>query len=232
MYQRWHDLLFLHWRWDAGEIQRTLPDGLRVDTWEGAAWLAVVPFRMSGVRPRGLPAVAGVSDFMELNLRTYVRSADGTPGVWFYSLDCNRRLAVALAQGLFGLPYVYAKMSQEGRLDAPGGVRDYRSWRPGAKRGDRFAYELAGPVKPAAAESVEWWLAERYVLFAGGSTKRPLRRGRVWHEPYGLSSVRLTMWETTLFEANGFAAPSCEPDHVMASAGVEVDIYPMERVPG
>ena len=105
MYQRWSHLLFLHWRWDPAAIQATLPDGLFVDTHENHAYLGVVPFWMDAVRPRFCPPVPGLSWFLELNLRTYVHAADGTPGVWFYSLDCNNPVAVHLARTLFSLPY-------------------------------------------------------------------------------------------------------------------------------
>ncbi|MBV8901140.1 MAG: DUF2071 domain-containing protein, partial [Verrucomicrobia bacterium] len=87
MRQRWLDLLFLHWRWDPVEVQRTLPPGLTVDTWEDDAWIGIVPFAMRGVRPRFCPSVPGISHFLELNLRTYVRDRLGRPGIWFYSLD-------------------------------------------------------------------------------------------------------------------------------------------------
>jgi len=94
MYQRWRRLLFLHWDWDVAAVQATLPAGLTVDPWEGRAWLGVVPFRMEGVRPRFLPAMGGLSNFPELNVRTYVRDERGRAGVWFYSLDCAQPIAV------------------------------------------------------------------------------------------------------------------------------------------
>ncbi|MEI6536644.1 MAG: DUF2071 domain-containing protein, partial [Verrucomicrobiaceae bacterium] len=85
MFQQWRDLLFLHWEYSAAAIQATLPEGLFVDTFDGKAYLGVVPFFMRKIRPRFLPAVPGISDFMELNLRTYVHDRAGVPGVWFYS---------------------------------------------------------------------------------------------------------------------------------------------------
>jgi uncharacterized protein YqjF (DUF2071 family) len=113
MHQRWESLLFLHWRWDAAEIQRTLPPGLFVDTFQGDAWLAIVPFYMRGIRPRFCPPVPGISDFLELNVRTYVHDEQGRPGVWFYSLDCNQPLAVWTARTFFHLPYQHARMWAE-----------------------------------------------------------------------------------------------------------------------
>ena len=111
MFQSWRHLLFLHWAWDPAAIQATLPAGLHVDTFDGRAYLGVVPFWMDAVRPRFCPLVPGLSWFLELNLRTYVHTADGTPGVWFYSLDCNQPVAVQLARSLFSLPYVHARQT-------------------------------------------------------------------------------------------------------------------------
>ncbi|MDP4593007.1 MAG: hydantoinase B/oxoprolinase family protein, partial [Beijerinckiaceae bacterium] len=110
MFRQWRDLLFLHWEYPVEAIQATLPNGLFVDTFAGKAYLGVVPFFMQKIRPRFLPAVPGISDFMELNLRTYVHDKAGVPGVWFYSLDANQWMAVQIARRFFHLPYEYAKM--------------------------------------------------------------------------------------------------------------------------
>ena len=110
MRQSWHDLCFMHWPVPAEALRPHIPAGLEIDTFEGQAWIAVVPFRMSDVVPRGLFAVPGLSAFPELNVRTYV-IRDGRPGVWFFSLDAGNRLAVAIARQWFMLPYFYARMS-------------------------------------------------------------------------------------------------------------------------
>ena len=113
MYEKWHDLLFLHWEYDPQTIQGTLPKGLYVDTFEEKAYLGAVPFFMRNVRSRLFPSVLRVSDFQELNIRTYVHDSNGTPGVWFYSLDANHYLAVKTARLFFNLPYFYATMTAE-----------------------------------------------------------------------------------------------------------------------
>src|SRR5258707_3933853 len=114
MAQSWHDLLFAHWRMDAAVLRAQIPRALEIDTFEGQAWIAVVPFRMSGVRPRLAPAIPGLSAFPELNVRTYV-TAEGKPGVWFFSLDAANAIAVAAARATFHLPYFLARMSCEER---------------------------------------------------------------------------------------------------------------------
>ena len=110
LYQSWKELLFLHWRIDPAVIQATLPPGLTVDTFEGDAYLGIVPFCMCNIRPRFLPVVPGISNFLEMNVRTYVHDEEGRPGVWFYSLDANQKLAVRVARKFFNLPYFDAKM--------------------------------------------------------------------------------------------------------------------------
>src|ERR1700674_4951250 len=85
MFQRWFHLLLLHWAVEPESIQSTLPPGLQVDTLAGKGWIGLVPFFMRVVRPAGLPSIVGLSNFLELNLRTYVLDRDGRPGIWFHS---------------------------------------------------------------------------------------------------------------------------------------------------
>ncbi len=110
MAQSWHDLLFAHWKVDAAVLRPHVPAELEVDTFEGQSWLGVVPFRMSGVRLRWTPALPWLSAFLELNVRTYV-TAQGKPGVWFFSLDAANPVAVAAARLSFHLPYFKARMT-------------------------------------------------------------------------------------------------------------------------
>src|SRR5262249_12997303 len=113
MYQSWRSLLFLHWEVAQEPLRRLLPPPLELDLFEGRAYLGLVPFTMKGIRPVYLPPVAGLSNFHETNLRTYVR-LNGVPGVWFHSLDAANPVAVVLARSLFSLPYHRSRM----RLDA------------------------------------------------------------------------------------------------------------------
>ena len=124
MRMRWLDLLFAHWPVPVETLRPLIPAGLEVDTFEGRAWLGIVPFRMEDVAPRFLPAVPGPGAFPELNVRTYVRWR-GRGAVWFLSLDAASRLAVAGARTAFHLPYFRARMSSE----TEAGWVEYRSER-------------------------------------------------------------------------------------------------------
>ena len=226
MYQRWRDLLFLHWEYPAAAIQETLPDGLFVDTFGGKAYLGIVPFFMENIRPRFLPAVPGLSNFMEVNVRTYVYDRASVPGAWFYSLNANQRLAVALARRFFHLPYEQAEMQSQ--RTATGALR-YRSARAG---GDAhggcavFVYAAGVEMPPPAPESLEFFLVERYRLHADSDGQ--LRRGAVYHRPYSLCRADVTVWDERLLALNGFPPTGRPPDHIAMSHGVDVTVFPLQ----
>ncbi|MGB0409395.1 MAG: YqjF family protein [Opitutales bacterium] len=229
MFQQWSDLLFLHWSLDPNVLQHDLPEGLRVDTFDGRAWVGVVPFQMKGVRPRFLPAVPGLSDFPELNLRTYVVDPDGRPGVWFYSLDTSQRMANWIARSFFHLNYRFARFAVSGE----GGLCDYRSelkTGAGGKALQRYKWQRVGEVFTAEAGSLDFFLAERYRLYAYNRNKRRLITGRVHHQPYPLQRVRLDDYSKYLFKSAGLPTPDGGPASAIASPGVDVEIFGLETV--
>jgi len=227
MFQSWRNLLFLHWEYPVAAIQATLPEGLFVDTFAGQAYLGIVPFFMRNVRPRFLPPVPGISNFMEMNLRTYVYDQAGTPGVWFYSLDANQRLAVEIARRCFHLPYEHAEMKSQ--CTAQGGIR-YESRRTGPRAdGTRclFDYAPGEDLPQPAPDSLEFFLVERYRLFS--SAPDGLRRGAVFHDPYPLCRAEVKSWDENLLSLDGFVRTNRPPDHVIMSRGVDVTIFPQTR---
>jgi len=230
MFQRWEHLLFLHWAVEPETLRPTLPDELEVDCFEGKAWLAVVPFRMSGVRPRRLPAVPWLSSFLEMNVRTYVRDRQGRPGVWFYSLDCNQPVAVEVARSLFKLDYYHARMQMADRPDGQG--MEYSCWRRDRRSPARqqtishFEYEVTGTEAEAEPGSLDFFLVERYRLFSGQPGR--VRTGRVWHEPYRLSPVEVTQWDGSALQADGLNGIQRDPDHLTYARQVDVEVFPLE----
>ena len=228
MYQRWSELLFLHWRIDVALVAETLPPGLAVDTFDGAAWLGVVPFQMERVRPRFLPALPWLSSFPELNLRTYVVDRRGRPGVWFYSLDTPQPLANWIARTLFHLNYRGARIDVGAGAD--GGqnfVSTLRRQGNATSEPDQFAWARGGEPFAARPGTLEYFLVERYRLFAFDARRERIRSGRVHHIPYPLERVKRLEWRCDLFEQNGLPAPMREPDSAVASKGVEVTVFPM-----
>ena len=228
MYEKWQDLLFLHWEYDPQAIQRTLPKGLYVDTFENKAYLCVVPFFMRDVHPRLFPSILRVSDFQELNVRTYVYDSYGTPGVWFYSLDANHYLAVSAARLFFNLPYFYTNMSAELNPDTK--EISYSSYRYGTDPSLKtyFRYRSISDTSFAKPGTLEFFLIERYILFAYSNNK--LYSGRVWHSPYQLIEVEVINLDENVLCLDGFVISSRSPDHKIMSHGVEVDIFGFEEL--
>jgi uncharacterized protein YqjF (DUF2071 family) len=226
MLHTWQNLLFLHWRVEPERIQRRLPRGLYVDTYDGAAYVGVVPFFMRNIRLRGTPALPWLSNFLELNVRTYVHDATGAPGIWFYSLDCNQPLAVWGARTFYHLPYRHARMSATTGGD---GMLAYRS-QVGERRTE-FSGRLHDVVRTATPGTFEFFVAERYLLFAASRSER-LFTGRVFHEPYPLVKATLDRWSSNLFVDHDWGVDESRPDHVLASPGVDVEVFGLERVRG
>jgi uncharacterized protein len=224
MYQQWLRLLFLHWRFQPELIQKTLPRGLQVDVYDESAWVGIVPFEMQGVRPARCPAIFGISNFPELNLRTYVLDREGRPGVWFYSLDASQPVAVWIARQLFHLPYYLADMRAS---LGPTGVH-YRSRRKGTPQTLVYRYSPTGPQVEAAFGSLEFFLVERYRLFGQAGTR--LTTGRVYHQPYRLSGADLEQFDAGLFALNALPTPGKFPDHIAYSDRVDVEVYAAEKL--
>ncbi len=223
MRQRWEDLLFLHWRVEAAELRPFLPRGLIVDEFGGAAWLGIVPFFMRRVRPAGCPAVPWLSDFHELNVRTYVFDERGAPGVWFFSLDCDQPLAVWIARRFFQLPYEHARFRSRRK-----GAVQYRCRRPGKPGEARFHYRALSGFQEAAPGTAEFFLLERYLLFSSGKSG-PLFTGRVAHAPYQYAAAEAREWSSLPAAWDGLPAPSRAPDHVCLARAVDVEILPLQR---
>jgi len=179
----WRDLLFVHWRVDPDALAELLPEGLEVDTFDGHAWLGLIPFRMDRVRFFGLPSIPTLGSFPECNVRTYVLR-DGVPGVWFFSLDAASRLAVLGGRNLWKLNYIHARFM----IDSHGDTTDYRVRRSDG-RSAHLNWTVGERLPASEAGSLPHFLTERYYLYAG--TSRRLLRGAVWHEPWTLRRATL-----------------------------------------
>jgi len=201
----WQDVGFMHWPVEPETIEAALPDGLAVDTYDDRAWLSVVPFRMADIRPRASPI--GRS-FGELNLRTYV-VADGTPGVYFYSLDADDRLSVTLARRLFQLSYYRTSM----QIRADGDCVEFRSRRTSSRAppADFHAtYEPTGQPATPEPGSLESFLVERYRFYAA-SDDGTVYYADIDHEPWPLQAGRADIRRNGLFAASGFDRPDGDP---------------------
>ncbi len=232
MFQTWSELLFLHWKVSAESLQKTLPEGLFIDTFDDSAWLGVVPFKMRNIRPRGLFPVPWLSYFLELNVRTYVHDAEGNPGVWFFSLDTNRWLAYKIARTFFKLPYFHGRMSVDERED---GFLDYRCRRHRVKGGEStFIYraDTGADNEACTAEpgTLDFFLLERYLLFSHDPGRGRLFSGQVSHPPYQYRRAEVEALDSRPVVWDGLDDVAGPPVHVCVADSVNVDVFKLKAL--
>jgi uncharacterized protein len=207
MTMRWHDLLFLHWPVRPELLRPLIPKGLELDIFDGYAWIGIVPFRMTHVRPRYFPPFAGWA-FPEMNVRTYVWSP-GRSGVWFFSLDATSWVAVRAARAWYSLPYYDARITAQSQ----GETVHYRSHRVDRKStGAEFhaSYKPTGAVYRSAPETLDRWLTDRYCLYAVDRQGR-LGYGDIHHPPWPLQPAEVELRVNTMTQSFGIKLPELTP---------------------
>jgi uncharacterized protein YqjF (DUF2071 family) len=200
MRQTWSELLLAHWPVDAAALGSLAPHGTTLDTFDGRAWISVVPFRMSHVRLRGAPVMPTTGTFPEVNVRTYV-TAEGKPGVLFLSLDASSRLAVWVARTIFHLPYYYGRLTLRRSGDALT-CASQRAGRDAASGALRVTYRPTGPAAPPALGSLDDWLTARYCLYTVDGGGRAVR-AEVQHAPWALQPATAEFARNTLAAEHG-----------------------------
>jgi uncharacterized protein YqjF (DUF2071 family) len=207
MTQTWHDLLFAHWRIDPDRLRALVPSVFPLDLFDGEAWVGVVPFLMTNVAPRAVPSVPWLSEFPELNVRTYV-SVGGKPGVYFFSLDAASAMAVRAARTLLNLPYYTASMA----IGHQGASVDYQSRRTndGVRAEFRATYEPVGAAFNPAPGTLEYFLTERYCLYHLDRRTRPYRLD-IHHPPWPLQAARASVAVNTMAAVHGITLPDVPP---------------------
>jgi len=214
--QRWDDVLFLHWRVDAGELQSRVPAALEVDTFDGSAWISAVIFRLRS-RVRGMPHFPFVSSMTEVNLRTYVRCG-GAPGIWLLSVRADHRIAARIARWLTPMPYTYCPL----RYASVEHGFEYRD--PEAS----LAFRPTGSEAAAPEGSFDAWLLERYRLFAQAKSA-PMKDAVVVHEPWAVRAVEFAAWKGNFGGGVGMDLRR-PPDAAHFSTGVGATFGKFERL--
>jgi uncharacterized protein YqjF (DUF2071 family) len=235
MKQTWSELLFLHWRVREADLRPLVPTGLDIDTFEGRAWVGVVPFTVTGARVRFVPPLPFVSSFHEVNVRTYVHHHGRDPGVWFFSLDASKALVAEAARRLYHLPYRHADIDMtitEHAAPPPSPGRrlvEFVSRREDGNPPDLDVRYGAGDLpRPAATGTLEHFLIERYILYS--VSPDGLHRARVHHAPYPVQpGVLDRLARESLVAAAGIQRPDADP-LVHYASRVDVEIWPLEDV--
>ena len=220
--QTWEGLLFAHWPVPEEMLRRHVPEPLPIDTFHGSAWLGITPFRVSGLRLRGLLPVPVLSSFLELNVRTYV-TLEGKPGIFFLSLDAESQLAVEGARRSYRLPYFRARMTVE---DADGRIAYASARREGQARPFVFRarYGPSGDVFRASPGSLEYFLTERYCLYTVDDGTA--MRADIHHPPWPLQPAEAEIEENSM-PPDGVQLPDEQP--LLHFAGrQDVVIWPLQ----
>jgi hypothetical protein len=231
MTQRWNDLLFAHWPIPAASLAHLMPEGIQVDTFQGSAWLGVVPFWMDRIKLRGIPSIPGARRFPELNLRTYVRDQrTGTPGVFFLSLDARNLFAVTFARTIFSLPYYWAEM----HLDQCN-EREFSFYSRRRLAGNQVIFKARyrglGPTHKLAdirSGSLEFFLTERYSLFTRNRAGETIR-ANLHHIPWPLEEAEAEIERNDLAAAVGLTLPD-QPPVLHYSRRLAVYVWQPERL--
>lgn len=216
MRQQWQELAYVHWRYDPAVVQALLPAGLEVDTFDGDAWVGLIPFSMRNISFPGTPAIPYFGSFPEVNVRTYVKK-DGIPGVWFFSLDVNRFIPALVARASYFLPYCWGSAAH---------VVNSESLETTVKR--RWPSRASTHIKISIGQRIETpdelsvFLSARWGLYSKGFGSK-IRYAPVDHETWILHSATLEYLNDTLVTASGLPAP-IGPAHVLYSPGVSVRI--------
>ncbi len=181
-YQEWNDAIFLHWQVDLSELQKFVPQELEIDVFDGNPWVSVVAFTMENIRPKHLPPFPPISNFHEINIRTYVKSNNKT-GVYFLSIEGGTNLSCIIAKALSELPYRFSKMKRT--------KNQYTS--RNSKLDDILNIEFTIGKKVEEKKSIDKWLTERYALFQ--DSKNHINEFEIHHLEWPIQTLDITEFE-------------------------------------
>jgi hypothetical protein len=227
MTHRWERLTFLHWRYDPAVVQRALPSGLQVETYDGAAWVGLVPFYIRVSLPH-TPSVPWASRFCETNVRTYVRDGEGRSGIWFFSLDAERLGAVVAARTTYRLPYFWSDLSitEEGEQIEYAGRR---RWPAPSGATSRVVLSRGEAVDRQQLTLLDHFLTARWIVFSRWGERYMFARAH--HLPWPLHRAEVLELDDEFVAAAGLQAPDGAP-LVHYSPGVEVRVGVPQKTVG
>jgi uncharacterized protein len=223
MKHNWGKLLFMHWPISEKVLRPLIPESLSIDTFDGTAWIAITPFTLWDVTLNFIPPVPWLSDFHELNVRTYVHF-NGVPGVWFFSLDTNSRTTVIGARSLYHLPYFNARIELE---EKEGTIYYNLKRKVGPPAQFNGSWKAGDRLPEAEPGTLEFFLVERYCLYSTDGKK--LYRSLIHHRPWPLQQAELLSFQSTMIESHGLPAPEGRPLLHYANA-LDVDVWALKAV--
>ncbi|TRZ41620.1 YqjF family protein [Robertkochia solimangrovi] len=206
-YQEWNNAIFLHWQVEISALKKFVPNDLEIDLFEGKPWVSIVAFSMENIRPKNLPAFSPISNFDEINIRTYVK-ANGKTGVYFLSIEGGKKLSCKVAKGISELPYRYSRMQRT--------PYTYLSSNPEYK--DQLKINHDTGMATSNKSDLDKWLTERYALFQ--DTEKYINEFEIHHIEWPLQQIQISKLELHYPRFNDLL--SQKPDKTHFSKGVRV----------
>ncbi|MBP3953276.1 YqjF family protein [Bacillus suaedae] len=225
MAQTWKHLLFAHYRVEKAVLRELVPKCFEIDTYDGQAWISIVPFEMSGIHLHGLRELPAAPVFEELNVRTYI-TFGGKPGVYFFSLDANSALAVKFANITYGLPYLHAKMRKIVKAETV----EFFSERTDARAEKGIFSSEYRPISEeftSTSGSIDYWLTERYLLYVVKG--KGIYEGNIHHCPWALQEAEAKFEINTVAESVGIPIEE-KPDILTYSKKLDVLVWRPKKV--
>ncbi|WP_109831792.1 YqjF family protein [Reichenbachiella versicolor] len=214
-YQEWNQVVFLHWKVSQSILRKFVPEHLEIDLYQNQAWISLVVFRMDNIRPRLLPSFPPISNFDEINIRTYVQQ-NGKSGVYFLSIEASKRLSTLIAKNLSELPYRYSSINRNSLSNFSSKNTNYNDHL-------NFTYEVKNET-PKKSE-LDLWLTERYALFQ--TSRYGLNKFEIHHIEWPIKNIKLS---TLKYHYSRFLELfSGEPNLVHFSEGVQVLAWAKEN---
>jgi uncharacterized protein YqjF (DUF2071 family) len=213
-YQEWNNALFLHWKVSKEVLEQWVPAELEIDTHDDTAYVSVVLFEMNSIRPRMLPAVGSLSNFYEVNIRTYVKYG-GKTGVYFLNIEASSWLFCEMAKMISGLPYQYADIQKSEGF--------YTSINTKTKSNLKATYEIGSQVTEKSG--LDLWLTERYALFQ--EDEKYINQFELHHLEWEIHNASLNSFQLNYPVFNSILHG--KPHLVQFSSGVKVAAWGRER---
>ena len=213
-YQEWNNALFLHWPVDKSVLEEWVPTEIEIDTHNGDAYISVVLFEMNNIRPRMLPAVGGLSNFYEVNIRTYVKYGSKT-GVYFLNIEASSKLFCSMAKIISGLPYQFADIFKVGK--------SYTSENEAASSSLSAEYKIGEKI--VNKTDLDLWLTERYALFQ--EDRRYINQFELHHLEWEIRDASLESLSLDYPKFNKVLAG--KPAKIQYSDGVKVAAWGRNR---
>lgn len=214
-FQEWHNTLFFHWEVPAYFLQEHIPEQIELDTINNMAWVSLVAFEVRNMRVRNLPAMPYISNFQEINIRTYVVK-DEVPGIYMFSIETDKLIEVLLTRTFIGLPYQKSKIKHTSKKLVSKN-----------KASNQQLDVTIGKSRPLMEKThLDFWLTERHSLY--DSCKNKICRFDIHHKEWELKDLKVSI-NDILYDAGKFSL-TILPDKIQYAQRLDVLLWGKEKV--